>query len=490
MVAKSKPQATIILARISSDPDATEKGVTDQVADGKKLARRLGWRVGPEVTHVVVENDTSAFKRRRIRLPDGRFELRTVRPGFRRALDLLASGQADGLIAVDLDRTARDPRDLEDLIDVVESRTPRIPVESVTGSLKLANDADVAMARVMVAMANKSSRDTSRRVARARLRQAEEGRFGGGARRYGHEFDGSVRESEAAEIRKAADALLAGVGLRRIVIDLNVRGVPSARGGKWVHASLRDLVLQPRLAGLMAFGGEIIEDAPPFWEPILERSQWEAVRALLTSPDRRTSPGPTPRHLLSHLAVCGHPWHHEDDRPVLVHGWSGGNNGPRIPAYKCMNPAGHLTCSSVGLDEFVEDLVIERMSRPEAVELLTPHVEVDTVALSKQANSLRARIGGLGDALEAGAMPPAEYKVRRQRLAEQLADIEAKMTEANGTSPLVGLAGNPDADKAWADLDLGHKRAVIECLMTITVLPARKRGAGFDPERVRIDWKE
>jgi hypothetical protein len=87
-------------------------------------------------------------------------------------------------------------------------------------------------------------------------------------------------------------------------------------------------------------------------------------------------------------------------------------------------------------------------------------------------------------------MPPAEYKVRRQRLAEQLADIEAQMTDANGTSPLVGMAGNPDADKAWAEMDLGHKRAVIDCLMSITVLPARKRGAGFDPERVRIDWKD
>jgi site-specific DNA recombinase len=69
----------------------------------------------------------SAFKRRRIPLPDGRIELRTVRPGFRRALAMLA----DGLIALDLDRAMRDPRDLEDLIDLVEQSSPRIPVEPV-----------------------------------------------------------------------------------------------------------------------------------------------------------------------------------------------------------------------------------------------------------------------------------------------------------------------------------------------------------------------
>jgi hypothetical protein len=44
------------------------------------------------------------------------------------------------LLALDLDRIARDPRDLEDLIDVVESHTPHVPVESVTGSLRLANE--------------------------------------------------------------------------------------------------------------------------------------------------------------------------------------------------------------------------------------------------------------------------------------------------------------------------------------------------------------
>jgi hypothetical protein len=52
------------------------------------------------------------------------------------------------LVALDLDRLARDPRDLEDLMDVVEASSPRIPVQSVTGPLRLDNNADVAMARV------------------------------------------------------------------------------------------------------------------------------------------------------------------------------------------------------------------------------------------------------------------------------------------------------------------------------------------------------
>src|SRR5215217_8841951 len=208
------PERAVLLTRISDARNGDTAGVDGQQADLLKRAAQLGWGVG----RVIVENDTSAFVRRQVTLPDGRKALRVVRPGFREALDLLQSGRCDGLLALDLDRIARDPRDLEDLIDVVESRTPPIPVESVTGSLRLASDADVSMARVLVAMANKSSRDTARRVSRARLRQAEAGQpHGGGKRPFGFEADGrTVHAAEAAEIVQAADAILAGVSLRQV----------------------------------------------------------------------------------------------------------------------------------------------------------------------------------------------------------------------------------------------------------------------------------
>ncbi len=69
--------------------------------DGCDYARWIGWGIGPRSSHLVIENNEagngrrslSVFKRRRITLPDGRTELRTVRPGFRRALAMLADGR-------------------------------------------------------------------------------------------------------------------------------------------------------------------------------------------------------------------------------------------------------------------------------------------------------------------------------------------------------------------------------------------------------------
>jgi DNA invertase Pin-like site-specific DNA recombinase len=80
-------------------------------------------------------------------------------------------------------------------------------VETVTGNIDLRTSNGRALARVLVAVANKSSEDTARRVARARLQVAQEGngsRFTGSRRRFGYREDGSLNEGEAALIRDAA----------------------------------------------------------------------------------------------------------------------------------------------------------------------------------------------------------------------------------------------------------------------------------------------
>src|SRR5260221_11670492 len=102
------PRNAIILARLSDLRDDDERGVDGQVSDGHDYARRMGWGIGPRLSHVIIENNetgsglrgVSAFKRRRIPLPGGRAELRTVRPGFRRALAMPADWRAGGVVAL------------------------------------------------------------------------------------------------------------------------------------------------------------------------------------------------------------------------------------------------------------------------------------------------------------------------------------------------------------------------------------------------------
>ncbi len=41
----------------------------------------------------------------------------------------------------------------------------------------------------------------------------------------------------------------------------------------------------------------------------------------------------------------------------------------------------------------------------------------------------------------------------------------------------------------WDRLPLPHRRAVVDLLVTVTVLRARQGARVFDPESIRIDWK-
>src|SRR5690348_12215243 len=109
---------------------------TEEQLDGREAklraeAARLGWTVN----RIVVENDlsangkASAFKRvpvkdrhgNVVRDPETEAVIRRVyRPGFKSVIADLASGRATAFLAEDLDRIARDPLDLEDLITAVE----------------------------------------------------------------------------------------------------------------------------------------------------------------------------------------------------------------------------------------------------------------------------------------------------------------------------------------------------------------------------------
>jgi DNA invertase Pin-like site-specific DNA recombinase len=322
--------------RLSDFRDDSE-GFAGREAKLRAEAARLGWNVG----RVVVENDAtaaanghtdgrsrpaSAFKRRKITTPSGRVELRTVRPGFRSILDDLTAGRAGAMLGEDLDRVARDPRDLEDLIDACAARGAS--ARSLSGSLTLTNggtDAEITMARVMVSVANKSSRDTARRVADSREATARAGRYGGGGRRpFGYQPDPDaaahaktllVVEDEALVLRQAASAVLAGVSLRFLARDLRERDVPTVTGAKWTPDSLREVLLKPSVAGLAAHTATVKANGdeprtvttlhPAAWPAILDRGTWEAVVAKLTDPARTTRPtGAVPKWLASGIARC------------------------------------------------------------------------------------------------------------------------------------------------------------------------------------------
>ncbi|MGD3108897.1 recombinase family protein [Streptomyces sp. YGL11-2] len=118
--------------RISSDRFGLEAGVDRQMEDAQDTRSRLHW--GP-FAKIYKENDTSAFKKRKITKADGTIDWVVLRPEFRQLLADLTLGVIDGVIFYDLDRLVRQPRDLEDLIDIVEYVKRPVTAASATVAL-------------------------------------------------------------------------------------------------------------------------------------------------------------------------------------------------------------------------------------------------------------------------------------------------------------------------------------------------------------------
>ncbi|OAV62977.1 recombinase family protein [Enteractinococcus helveticum] len=264
----------VVYVRISDDPEGAERGVDRQEADCRAYAAAHGW----EVAAVFRENDTSAFKQRTLTLPSGERVRRVVRPQFRAMLKHLTDGHAQVMVAYDLDRAVRDPRDLEDLIDA--KVLGGFSVRSVTGSLRLDTDSDVAMARVLVAMANKSSADTARRVARAAKQQAIEGAWHGGRVPFGYRAENGalVIDPETAElVREAMQRVLAGDSLYRIRKDWNERGVLTTHGCAWSDRTLKLMLRNPSNKGVREYRPVLPDGSRAKTSQMQVKAAWPAI---------------------------------------------------------------------------------------------------------------------------------------------------------------------------------------------------------------------
>jgi site-specific DNA recombinase len=486
------PQRAVLYCRISDARAGTSREVTTKGVDNQEANLRahfekvLGWGI----LAVLIENDTSAFKRRKVTLPDGSTGMRVVRPDFRKALGWLADGTADGFGAVDLDRAMRDPRDLEDMIDLVEET--HVPVKSITGSLQLDNDAGITMARVMVAMANKSSRDTSRRIRDDKRALAAAGKHTGGRRRFGFEDDGvTVRPSEADWVEQGSKWTLQdpAISLRRQVADLKKAGVETVTGAPWTTSVWRQILMRPRNAGLLMYGGEILGKAP--WDPIVPRDMWEAVCARLNAEERRTSPGPMRQWLGSGIYLCG------KCRAIMRISTAGtavrvNGTRKRSPIYRCSVTA-HVSRDAAKLDTYVEDVLIVRLSQPDAADLVRPpDAQIDTAQLRSRAAAIRDNMASLARDRALGLISRDEQLAARAAADQVLAEIDEQLSTAFVDSPAQPLIDADDVEAAWEAMPMGVKRSVLRSLVTVTVNSVargrRKGGIYFDESAVDIQW--
>jgi DNA invertase Pin-like site-specific DNA recombinase len=459
----------------------------------RALAEVLGWTVHRVVTENDVFSDgrpkpASAWKRRKITTPSGEVAYRVIRPGFRSVLDDIANGIVNALLGEDLDRIVRDPRDMEDLIDICAAK--KASVRSISGSLKLTDGGDENeryIARVLVAGASKASADTSRRTKESKEREWERGNYGGGARPYGYVPAQNTEKyhrnlivvpDEADIIRQAADDILEkDIPQRAVARDLRDRKVPDTHGRcKWTAQSLKRILTKPSVAGLATYKGQLKEGP---WDAILDRDTWERLCAKLNDPARRfENMSNEPRYLLSGFMLCG----------VCNNGQTVRAGGRRDNAFYACHEGYHLKRRARLCDAWVERNVTAYLSRygvdigkPE------PRPDIDRDALQKEAKRLRERKASQIRMHALGDIDDDDLANGLRIIRDRLTVIEAQLAQSSQPDPIPEFRRHGPTREIWQSLSLARKRAILRKLVTVTILPTAARGkAPFDPGSVRI----
>jgi len=452
-----------VYTRQSVDRAGTGLAVDRQREACERLCAERGW----SVERVLSDNDVSASSGR-------------PRPAFRELLRLVDDRAVDVVVVWHVDRLVRRLVDLEDVIDRCQRAGVRLA--SVSGDVDLGTDAGRLVARILASVARGEVERKSERQKAAQAQAARQGRRVGGRRPFGYEQDGTtVRPDEAAAVRFGYDAVLHGVPLAAVARDWNDRGLTTGqrrrdgRPSPWRADSVRACLLNPRNAGIRAYRGE--EVGPAVWPALVPEETFRAVVGILRDPRRRTAPQGA-RALLTGIARCR--------CGATVHG---GRTVDKVRTYRCSAAYGHVSRQAEPVDEFVGAVVVERLSRPDAWQLLHASPSVDTDALRTEAQAARVRLEQLAVEFADGDLTAGQLRAATERLRSRIADLDARLADAGRVDLLGPLVGADDVRRAWDRLGVERQRPVVEALMSVRLLPPGRGARTFDPATVELIWR-
>jgi site-specific DNA recombinase len=459
-------RSAAIYCRISRDRVGAGLGVDRQLTDCQELAARLGWTVAA----VHTDNDISAYSGK-------------PRPGYRALLADVEGGRADAVLAWHTDRLHRSPAELETYISVCQAR--EVPTHCVkAGVLDLSTASGRMTARILGAVARQEIEHSVERIKGQKMHAAKAGRYRGGRRPFGYEADGvTVRPAEAAAVLDASRRVLLGETLSSISREWNVHGPavstwhPPLAPVPWTPTAVQRVLRRPRNAALIEVDAALL---PARWPAIVPEPVWAQVVALCSDPSRRKARSNERRWLGSGLFHCGRC----DDGTTVRSAVTAGHK----PGYRCKR-SGHLTVKAQPIDELITELVLARLSRPDARLLLAIDRGADTEGLADEAAALRVRNAGLTDLYGDGVITGGELKAQRARIQSRLAELAARMASAAVGSPLAGFADAQDVAAAWDAATVSRRKVIVDALMTVTIDSPGRGAQSLDPSTVRVEWR-
>lgn len=429
-----------VYLRQSLDRDGQGLAVERQRQDCTALCEARGWE-----PIEYVDNSISASSGK-------------VRPAYARMLEDVAAGRIQAVVAWDLDRLHRRPIELEHFIDIADKH--RLALATVTGDVDLSTDNGRLYARIKGSVARAEVERKSARQRRAGLQRAQSGKPWGPHRPFGFQEDKTTHRPEEVQIIQGMYAdILAGVSQHQIARNLNEQGIPTTRGGEWVQSTVRELLRNPRNAGLRKYKGEVIGKGD--WEPIVSEETWRVAVQRMTGGGNGGGPR---KHLLAGVAKCG----------VCGAGMVTQYLPGKVRTYACTSGK-HVARNAEALEEHVTEQILTVLSSAPLPSLAADKKAPKYSELSEQADTLRRRLDSLAVEFADGDLTASQLRAATDRMQGRIADIEQAMAKRSTSAALAPLAGSKDVRKAWDGLNVARRRSIIEALAVITVHPVKNR---------------
>jgi site-specific DNA recombinase len=476
-----------IYCRISKDREDERLGVARQEKDCRDIAAKRGWEV---IEPPYIDNDISAAK-------GGK----KVRSDYVRLLDDIEAGLVDAVIIWMEDRLQRQVIELAEFLKVCDAAGVS-KIASIGGEFDLSDPDQRTMLYIKAAMAEAEIDKMKRRQKRKHIEKAEHGRPSGGGRRGFGEFRAGVDQEQVAReqelIREAARRILAGDTLRGIALDWHHRGIrtPGTKadpdGNPWGNATLRQLLLSPRVAGQRSHHGQLYPGDPATMPAIVPEPTWSAVKAILEDPERVKLRGGAARYLLTGLVVCG-----RCDKGMV------GTRRVRTPGvsqpqrhYTCRGDWPYGGCRRVSrLAEPVEELIcgalFEAVESPEWDRVADRPTGDPTRELYERLARDQARLDRLDDeqvlaALDDDRVKAASLRRVRRDIEERMERTRNRAARMRGDQVVAAIPRN--LRDVWDGLSLDRQRAILAVVIERVVIHPQQ-GRTFDPSAIEVVWR-
>ncbi|WP_406036847.1 recombinase family protein [Micromonospora sp. NBC_00898] len=402
-----------------------------QEAECLALCERNGW------TDVEVYRDASRSAS----------DTRKVRPEYRRMMADTRAGRVARIVCRDDDRLVRQPIELEQLIDVLNSNG--VPVFWSHGShLDLTTIEGRMSARLAGTMARAEVEKKSARQKSSNRHRVANGSPVGTVRPLGYQrarvngvatFD--VVPDEADAIRWAADQVRTGGTLSSVAREWTSRGIMAPKTGKpYTWMAVKGALTNPYLAARIAYQPTSIlttgkadrapkhrvELIPGNWEPILSYQEWTDLVAHVTR--TRQAAGNNVKYLCGGIAdcgICGAPARSD---------WTRTRHGVKKRVYKCDGKCWQLRAEQI--DHYVRDAVVEMLTAEDLGQGDDQGPTVDRAALDAERVQLEAEMMQLADMLSRRAMTLPQFEQANRGILDRLTEISDALTEPEpGTLP-------------------------------------------------------